>query len=225
MERMSPSIWETDDIIGVPESIFNQLPEEVRAPFEEIMKAGTKKMQSVEHELDSLVSLIKAAPTASSLGYISHRLRGSKFDGSFDKMMELEMMTTAFVVTYSRLFAKSNGVCVLQRKDLPAHLHAVHDDLRIIRNERYAHNGAHESIDTLVGFGFTGNEFHVNAQMSLGFHIGGRNEWEELIGCINKIMHEKLTKLLCRLKEKTGHEWVFPSGPPPEWKRETTNPE
>jgi len=30
-------------------------------------------------------------------------------------------------------------------------------------------------------------------------------------------MHERLYKILARLKEQTGYEWLFPDGPTPSW--------
>ncbi|EBS4044732.1 hypothetical protein DPK04_18925 [Salmonella enterica subsp. enterica serovar Mikawasima] len=217
MDKLSTSIWEGDDYYSIPEEIFNQLPAKVRAPLDEIMKNGTEALEDVKHELDSFISLIKLIPTTSSLSYIYHRLRTTQFEATTEAMMEQEMLTTAFVVTYARLFTKGNGIFVLQRNDIPAHLRDIHDELYKIRNERYAHNGGHESIDTSVGFAFTGTQFHIKVQMSLGFHIGGRDEWEELIKFIHALMHKRLGKILKRLKDRTGYEWFFPEGQVPGW--------
>jgi hypothetical protein len=53
--------------------------------------------------------------------------------------------------------------------------------------------------------------------MSLGFYMGGRNEWEELVTFIDSHMHERLYKILGKLKDKTGYEWKIPTGPAPDW--------
>ncbi|EMX2273474.1 hypothetical protein [Yersinia enterocolitica] len=217
MEKLSPTIWEGDDYYCIPEEIFNQLPTELRAPFEEIMKKGREMICGADKEIDSLIRLIKAIPTTSSLSYIYHRLRTSKFEATSDALMEQEMLTTAFVVTYARLFVTSNGICVLKRGHIPAHLRGVHDELYKIRNERYAHNGGHESIDSSVGFAFSGTQVHINVQMSLGLHIGGRDEWEDLVKCLDALMYERLYKILGRLKDKTGYEWIFQNGAEPDW--------
>ncbi|WP_406807884.1 hypothetical protein [Enterobacter cloacae] len=212
-----PPIFDSEDYFSVSEEVFNKLPTDLRAPFEEIMKRGTEVISGCDKEIENLIKLIKAIPTTTSLSYIYHRLRTTKFEITTESMMEQEMLTTAFVVSYGRLFTKSNGTCVLQRKHLPQNLRAVHDELYKIRNERYAHNGGHESIDTLVGIAFSGTQFYINAQMSLGLHIGGRDEWEELITFIDAFMHERLYKIISRLKEQTGYEWLFPDGPAPSW--------
>ncbi|MCU1802963.1 MULTISPECIES: hypothetical protein [Pectobacterium] len=217
MAMSPPPIFEGNDYYSVPEEIFNKLPADLRAPFEQIMKKGAEIISGCDKEIESLIRLVKAIPTSSSLGYIYHRLRTTKFEITTESMMEHEMLTTAFVVSYARLFAKSNGTCVLQRSHLPTHLRAVHDELYKIRNERYAHNGGHESIDTSVGFAFSGTQFHIQVQMSLGLHIGGRNEWEDLIKFVDALMYERLNKILARLKEQTGYEWLFPDGPTPSW--------
>lgn len=217
MAMSPPPIFEGNDYYSVSEEFLHKLPADLRAPFEQIMKKGAEIISSCDKEIESLIRLIKAIPTTSSLSYIYHRLRTTKFEITSESMMKQEMLTTAFVVSYARLFAKSNGTCVLQRNNLPSHLRPVHDELYKIRNKRYAHNGGHESIDTLVQFAFSGTQFHMQAQMSLGFHIGGRNEWEDLIKFIDALMHERLYKILARLKEQTGYEWLFPDGPAPNW--------
>lgn len=122
MCKLSPTIWEGDDYYGIPEEVFKQLPSEIRAPFEEIMKAGKEMIGGAHNEINSLIRLIKVIPTTSSLSYIYHRLRTSKFEATPEAMMEQEMLTTAFVVTYARLFVTSNGSCVLKRNDIPVHL-------------------------------------------------------------------------------------------------------
>ncbi|KGA60031.1 MULTISPECIES: hypothetical protein [Proteus] len=212
-----PPIFEYDDYYIVSEELFSKLPADLRAPFEQIMKRGAEIISDCDKEIESLIRLIKVIPTVTSLSYIYRRLRTTNFEITTESMMEQEMLTTAFVVSYARLFTKSNGTYVLQRNHLPAHLRNVHDQLYTIRNERYAHNGDHKSIDTLVEFAFSGTQFYIQAQMSLGFHIGGQNEWEDLIKFIDTSVYERLYKILTRLKEQTGYEWLFPDGPTPSW--------
>lgn len=217
MDKIPNTIWEGDDYYSIPEELFDQLPAEIRAPFEAMRKKGREMLRGVDKEIDNFIRLLKAIPTSSSLSYIYHRLRTTKFESTSEAFMELEMLTTAFVVTYSRLFVTSNGSCVLKRNHIPAHLRGVHDELLKIRNERYAHNGGHESLDSAIEFSFNDTQVHINVQMSLGFHVGGRNEWEELVKCLDAIMYERLYKILERLKAKTGYEWIFPTRPAPEW--------
>jgi hypothetical protein len=53
--------------------------------------------------------------------------------------------------------------------------------------------------------------------MKMGYYVGGAKEWGELVTFLNGLMYDRLTKLLERLREKTGYEWTFPNGPPPSW--------
>lgn len=145
----------SNDYYSVSEEFFSKLPVDLRAPFEQIMKKGAEIISGCDKEIESLIRLIKVIPTTTSLSYIYRRLRTTKFEITTESMMEQEMLTTAFVVSYARLFAKSNGTCVLQRNDLPVHLRTVHDELYKIRNERYAHNGGHNPLQRprrLTGF-------------------------------------------------------------------------
>ncbi|MFU0780377.1 MAG: hypothetical protein ACFWT4_19725 [Citrobacter braakii] len=115
MAMSPPPIFEGNDYYSVSEEFFSKLPADLRAPFEQIMKKGAEIISGCDKEIESLIRLIKVIPTTTSLSYIYRRLRTTKFEITTESMMEQEMLTTAFVVSYARLFAKSNGTCVLQR--------------------------------------------------------------------------------------------------------------
>lgn len=217
MENSTPTIWEDDDYVYIPEELFKHLPDEYREALEARKQQGSDILQIADKDIKSLVRLANAIPTTSSLSYIYHRLRTSKFDVTAEAVMEQEMLTTAFVVTYSRLFVSGNGGSGVSRDQIPAHLRAVHDDILEIRHQRYAHNAGHETIGSGIQIDFDDTEVRVNLGMSLGFYVGGRNEWEELVTFLDAHMHERLQKILDRLKAKTGLEWTFPVGPAPDW--------
>lgn len=54
---------------------------------------------------------------------------------------------------------------------------------------------------------------HVGA---LEYQIGGATEWQELVKFLDAMTVDKMKGLLIRLKEKTGHDWVWPAGPAPD---------
>ncbi|EOU9520759.1 hypothetical protein [Cronobacter turicensis] len=209
----TPEIWEDDHYYGIPEELFHLFPDNIRTVLSETISQGKSKLLEVDKEIDSLIKLIKVMPTVSTLNYTHRRLRKINFETTTDSFFELEMLTTAFVVIYSRVFVTSNGSFTLTRKDIPGHLRSVHDELMDIRNERYAHNGRHESRDEFTTFALDGKNVYIRSEMSLGFHIGGRNEWEELVACINKLIWDRLNKILERLEKRTGYKWLFPNGP------------
>ncbi len=51
----------------------------------------------------------------------------------------------------------------------------------------------------------------------MGCYAGGAREWERLVVFLDDLMVERLNQQLEHLRKKTGREWTFPSGPPPEW--------
>jgi len=212
-----PGIWEDDEFVYVPEELFIHLPPEYRKAVAARKQQGSDMLQIVDKDIKSLVRLVNAIPTTSSLSYIYHRLRRTKFAPTAEAFMEQEMLTTAFVVTYARLFVSGNGGSGVSRDQIPARLRKVHDDILEMRHQRYAHNGGHETIRSGIQIDFDGTEVRVNLQMSLGFYVGGRNEWGELVTFLDAHMHERLQKILERLKTKTGMEWKFPTGPAPDW--------
>ncbi|WP_408914448.1 hypothetical protein [Brucella pseudogrignonensis] len=216
-ENQHPMIIEDDDQIIIPEELFEHLPTEYRQAAEAAKSQASKMLELVDKDLGRLEQLINAIPTTTSLSYIFHRLRNVKFDRSAEAWMEQEMLTTAFVVTYARLFASGSRGSGVSRDSLPVHLRTIHDDIMDIRNKRYAHNSGHSSVASRLQIDFDGEQFRVQPQMSMGLYVGGRNEWEELVRFLDGLMHERLQKILKRLKEKTGKDWMIPSGPAPEW--------
>ncbi len=217
MEQAIQQIWEDDRFVYVPQELFKHLPSEFRDSAESLVKQGEEVLRIADKDLQGLVKLLNAIPTTLSLGYIFHRLRSSKFEASTEAFLELEMLTTAFVVTYGRLFARGEAASGVSKTSIPQHLQSVHDEIIQLRNKRYAHNGSHHSIDSGVSVDFTEDGFEIQPQMSLGFFIGGRDEWGELVTFLDAHMHERLTKILDRLRKKTGHSWTFPSGSSPDW--------
>lgn len=217
MTFSSQEIWEDDEYVYIPEELFKHLPPEYREAAEESKERGNEILKIADKDIQNLIRLANAFPTVASLRYIFHRLRNTKFELNTESYLDQEILTTAFIVTYSRLFVSGTGGAGVSRDQIPAHLLSVHDDIIDIRHKRYAHNGGHETIGTGLQLGFDGADFHIKMQMTLGFYINGRNEWAELIAFIDAHMHDRLQKILGRLKTKTGCEWVFPNGPAPNW--------
>ncbi|KVP00033.1 hypothetical protein WL21_11715 [Burkholderia ubonensis] len=217
MKSSPATIWEDDDYVYVPEELFKHLPPEYREAAEKRKEQGINVMRVADADIQNLIRLANALLTTASLGYIYHRLRAAKFDVTTEAYLEQEMLTTAFVVTYARLFVSGNGGGGVSRSQIPAHLRSIHDDLMEARHKRYAHNGGHETIGSGVEIEFDDTGFRIGLQFSSGFYVGGRNEWKELVTFLDAHMHERLHKILARLKAKTGYEWKVPVGPAPDW--------
>ncbi len=210
-------IWEDEEYVYIPEVLFEHLPLEYREAAEARRQQGSDMLQIADQDIRSLIRLANAIPTTSSLRYIFYRLRNTKFDMSTEAFLEHEILTTAFVVTYSRLFVSGSGSSGVSRDQLPARLRGVHDDIIDIRHKRYAHTDSHESMGSGLQIDFDDDGFRINLQMSMGMYIGGRNEWEELVTFLDGLMHDRLQRIIRRLKDKTGYDWTFPTGPAPGW--------
>lgn len=218
-EKAQPTISEDEEFIYIPEELFELLPPEYREAVEARRQQGIEAIAIVDKDIQNLIRLAKAFPTTVSLRYILSRLRTAKFEATMEAVLEQEMLTTAFVVTYARLFISGSGGSGVARDQIPSHLQAVHDDLIEIRHKRYAHNAGHSSIESGIQVDFDDQQFNVSLQLKLGSYIGGRNEWEELTAFLDAHMHDRVYKILARMKEKTGYEWTFPTGPAPDWTR------
>lgn len=217
MEPVQHDLWEDDEFVYVPEKLFKYLPKEYRDLANARKQEGEDILRIVDKDIQGLIRLINAIPTASSLSYIYHRLRTSKLEITAEMMMEQEILTTAFIVTYARLFASSDGTSGVAKNVVPEHLKPVHDEIIQLRNKRYAHNGSHHTLSSGINIGFDDDGFQIKMEMSYGLYLGGKDEWKELITFIDTHIHERLMKILSRLKKKTGYEWTVPSGPAPDW--------
>lgn len=131
-------------------------------------------------------------------------------------VLENDMLILAFVTTYVRLIDGGIGSGV-SRGALPAELRPVHDKIIELRNKRYAHNAGHDSITGSMEIRFEDGRFDIGVNFSMGFHVGGALEWQSLVVFLDDLMIRRLHAQLEKLKQKTGREWTFPSGPPPKW--------
>ncbi len=87
-----------------------------------------------------------------------------------------------------------------------------------LRHKRYAHTDMdHHSVRSNLQVDFRDDTFRVGVQMSMEMYWGGRDEWEDLVTFLDGQMHNRLQKLLKKMSDKTGHKWVFPEGPAPDW--------
>lgn len=203
-----------DEYYVLPEEALQYLPVEWRNELQAIADDGRAVLKSVDAELSQVARISNSFATMATLKHIRERLADYKFAADMTAFLELDMLTTAFVVTYARLHEGGRG-SGFSRDTLPARLRPAHDQIIDLRNKRFAHNGDHHSVENAMEIGFEDGRFSLLFSLKLGFHIGGANEWHELVDFLDILTVERVGKLLARLKEKTGRDWVWPSGPTP----------
>ena len=199
----------------LPEEALHLLPEEWRNNFQSMADNGRAALEAVEKELLQLSRMSNSFTSLVALKHAQKRLSEYKFDTNMDAIMELDMLTTAFVVAYVRLHQGGNG-SGFNRDILPEKLRSVHDEIIDVRNKRFAHNDDHHSVSNALGVEFDGDRFFLKFNLTLGYHIGGAPEWHELVQFLDSLTVERTEKLLARLKAKTGHDWIWPKGPAPD---------
>jgi hypothetical protein len=206
---------EGSEFYTLPEEAFQYLPEEWRNQFQSMADNGRTALEAVEKEFLQLSRISNSFTSLVALKHAQKRLSEYRFDTNMDAVMELDMLTTAFVVAYVRLHQGGNG-SGFDRDILPEKLRRVHDQIIDVRNKRFAHNDDHHSVSNSLGIQFDGNRFFLKFGLTLGYHIGGATEWPELVGFLDRFTVERMNKLFARLKQKTGYEWVMPTGPAPD---------
>lgn len=214
MVKWPPAVGKT--YYSIPEEAIQYLPEAWQTQLREILSDGRAVLESVDSTVAELSRLARALPGTASLRYIHNRLQTAKFEATTEAVLEHEMLTTAFAVTYARIVNGERGRGI-SRKEIPPHLRASHDAIMLMRNKRYAHNDDHESYQGRLRFEYEDGSFHLNIEFALGYYINGAAEWGDLVTFIDELMLKRLNDQLRILREKTGREWSFPSGPPPDW--------
>ncbi|MDN4982148.1 hypothetical protein QY049_02775 [Bradyrhizobium sp. WYCCWR 13022] len=200
---------------ALPEDALQFLPEEWRDHFQAMADNGRVILKSVDNELTQLVRVLNSFTAVMTLKHVQKRLTGYKFELNMDALLELEMLTTAFVVIYVRLHQGGTG-SGFSRDSIPEKLRGIHDVVLGLRNKRFAHNDAHDSVSDALELFFEDSRFEVKFGISLGYSIGGAKEWPDLVNSVEAIYSGRIDKLLERLKHKTGYEWALQSGPAPE---------
>lgn len=205
---------QSDEYYVLPEEALQYLPDPWREQFQSIADDGRAVLKSVDAELSHVSRISNSFATLATLKYVSQRLQAYRFAADMDAILELEMLTTAFVVTYARLHQGGNG-SGFSRDALPEQLRLAHDQIIDLRNKRFAHNGDHHSVADAMEIGFENGRFEIQLNRNLQFHVGGANEWHELVAFLEPMIVERLGRLVERLKDKTGRDWVTASGPQP----------
>lgn len=205
-----------EEYILFPEEAIRHLPLEWQKQFQIAIDEGKAILEDADTNLKNLNRLVHAFPTMASLRYIHYRLSSTQFTPSTEWVFENDMLTMAFVTTYVRLIEGGIGSGV-SRKSIPNDLRPVHDEIIRLRNMRYAHNDGHESISGSLSIEFENGQFDLGVNFTMGFHVGGAKEWKRLVEFLDNLMVERHQVQLLNLKEKTGYDWNFSSGPPPSW--------
>ncbi|MEH2488749.1 hypothetical protein [Bradyrhizobium sp. AZCC 2230] len=205
----------TGEFYLLPEEALQYLPEEWRNHFQAMADDGRVILKSVDNELSQLVKLLSSFATLVTLKHVQKRLSAYKFELKMEALLELEMLTTAFVVTYVRLHQGGNG-SGFSRDSLPEKLRAIHDRVVDLRNKRFAHHDEHDSVSNALEIAFEDNRFEIKFGISVGYHIGGAKEWPDFVNAVESLYSERIDKLLARMKQKTGRDWSLQGGPAPD---------
>lgn len=174
-------------------------------------------LEKNKSEIGKLNRVLISAYAVASIRHTYARLMKLKFEPTIDYIMEIEVLTAGLIAAYGRVFTKSHSATKLQASDIPKDLLPIHNEIIALRNERYSHHGAHESIGFAMDVHFTGTALVANPQIQMGMWIGASKDWEPLFAWLDEKMFEQLEKNMKRLTKLTGIEWKMADGPAPPW--------
>jgi hypothetical protein len=199
----------------VPENALECLPEEWRSAIQIRAEDGRKILAVADKELDHLSRLSLSYYHLTALRFVCDRLAQYKLQVGIDSILELDMLTTAFVTTYARIIS-GGWASGFSRKSLPEALRTTHDEILDIRNKRYAHSDEHHSVNDEMEIQEENGQFIVNMKMKLGFYIGGSNDWPKIVDALDEIFVARGQKIVERLEARTGRKWSLATGPLPD---------
>jgi hypothetical protein len=135
----------------------------------------------------------------------------------YEDLMTMDALTTSIVMSYGRLFNAGTGTTKMSTKIIPSSFELVHQDIIKLRNNKYAHHGGHESIESKVALEVKEEYINVTPNLEIIMCLGAPKEWGALFEWLDNYMHEIIEKQLSYLTKKTGIKWNMPNGEAPRW--------
>ncbi len=96
------------------------LPEEWQKHLYAIKEEGQGILELADENLTILNQIVHAYPTMDGLRYIHYRLASLRFEATTEWMLENDMLTLAFVTTYTRLVQGGIGSGVSRKRYPPS---------------------------------------------------------------------------------------------------------
>ena len=213
MRAMTQADENINDYFLVPEEAIEHLPQEWREAIYARAEDGRKVLKAAEPELRQVSRLSLSYYHLTVLKHVRDRLAEYRFQADMIAFLELEMLTTAFVAAYVRLFTGGSG-SGFARDALPQSLRPAHDEIIELRNKRYAHVADHHSVSDEMEIYEEDGRFVVTMGLRFGFYVGGSNDWTKLVDALDEMFAERGERLVERLRVRTGREWGFAQGVP-----------
>ncbi|GHH24369.1 hypothetical protein GCM10008023_36480 [Sphingomonas glacialis] len=206
---------EEDGYYVIPEESTQYLPDEWRTALEARAEEGRRVLALAAKELKQLSRLSLSYYHVVVLRHVRDRLAECRFKADMEALLELDMLTTAFLATYVRLYTGGGG-SGFARDALPTPLRAAHDEIIDLRNKRYAHVDEHHSVNDEMEIAEEDGRYVVTLGTRLGVYIGGSNDWPKLVDALDDIFADRGAKIIARLEARTGREWMIAQGSAPD---------
>jgi len=206
---------EPKEYYAIPEEAIQYLPEDWRIELEATIADNRAVLSSVSKEISQLSKLSASFVNLVTLKYVRDRLQDQRFEKTMDAVLELEILVTAFVVTYTRL-SQGGAFSGFEKSELPPRFRCFHDEIVELRNQRFAHNDGHHTIQDALEIGFHNERFIFHLGQEMRVQIGGAPEWAEMVDFLDELYANRMDKVMARLEKKTGKKWALAKGPGPE---------
>ncbi|SFP66431.1 hypothetical protein [Sphingomonas rubra] len=204
---------DSSEEIIISSDMLHVLPDDVRLHFEQMAEEAQAVLAQVQPELKRIATLTRALTHIVTLQYIMDKLLASRFDANMEYFYELDMLTTAFVVTYARLHLGKGGAG-FDKMQLPEDLREMHDEVMTLRNKRFAHDDEDLGfIQSEMEVSYADDQFIVYPRLSVRFQIGGDPNWKKLVNAIQEIYYDRNAAMIGHLTRKTGEQWKFAEQP------------
>lgn len=201
-------------MVELTEELLPYLPKEIRLYLEDIASEGHAALAKVTKQLNAMHNLSRALAHLGALRYAQEQLAAYQLQLTMESFYELDMLLTAFVVMYIRL-ERDGGGHGFTRNELPDHLRKMHDEVRMLRQKRFAHDDQDsEMIVNEMVISVEDGDFVIHPRLSMRYQIGGNPDWVQLVDAIEGIIMQRIAKLIRTIEQRTGYGWRFAQNGP-----------
>lgn len=173
--------------------------------------------------IDRLDRMLANYMTMNEIEFSYHQLNGLFSRGvqvdeiTIELILTNEIFTTSVVIAYGRLFAGTTNTTQLDDRKIPAALRPAHDEIIGLRNKRYAHHGAHQTVENRSWLTLEGADVYIEQQIENSMTFGGPRHWAPLFDWLRQHMYDTMKSQLAYLTRVSGLTWKMREGSSPSW--------
>ncbi|MDT1064377.1 hypothetical protein RM190_21125 [Paracoccus sp. CPCC 101403] len=166
-----------------------------------------KNINHINRLRHTIINLASAQHILLYMKRLQEVSKEARLSADINRTMDIEAFVSVIVMSYGRFFTESKGASVFKKKLIPAHLIKAHNEIISLRNERYAHHGAHDTVAAEIELFVMENEVQFKIHWWASTYDGAAPHWQELFEWMHNYLKESFHKQVDFLSRTTGKHW------------------